>query len=217
MFKKMALIFFMVGMAVMMMRMGSHAGYYSQKMILREGMQSKEVKSLQTDLQRLGYFKVSPTGYFGIITKSSVVRYQKDKALYPDGVVGPLTSRVLKLNTVMQSSKYYFGVPYVWGGSTPSGFDCSGFTQYVFGKNGIALPRTSSLQSTVGLWVAKKNLKEGDLVVFTTYKPGPSHVGIYAGAGKFIHASSTAGRIIESNLHSNYWVARYLGARRLLL
>lgn len=120
-----------------------------------------------------------------------------------------------KAKAVINTAKNYMGVPYVWGGTTPSGFDCSGFTQYVLGKNGISVPRTSAEQYTAGVSVSRSNLKVGDLVFFTTYKPGPSHLGFYLGDGNFIHASSSKGVTISS-LDSSYYSSRYIGARRVI-
>ncbi len=120
-----------------------------------------------------------------------------------------------KAKAVINTAKNYMGVPYVWGGTTPSGFDCSGFTQYVLGRNGISVPRTSAEQYTAGISVSRSNLKVGDLVFFTTYKPGPSHLGFYLGDGNFIHASSSKGVTISS-LDSSYYSSRYIGARRVI-
>ena len=116
---------------------------------------------------------------------------------------------------IIATAKQYIGVPYVWGGSTPSGFDCSGFVQYVFAKHGITLPRTSAQQYTVGKWVSKSNLQPGDLVFYNTSGSGVSHLGIYIGNGQFIHASSSKGVMI-SEMSNSYWSARYYGARRVL-
>ncbi len=104
------------------------------------------------------------------------------------------------------------GVPYVYGGTSRSGFDCSGFTQYVYKGSGISLPRTSSTQYNVGTSVKRAELQQGDLVFFATYNSGPSHVGIYIGGDSFIHASNSGVR--TSSLNESYYAGRYLGARR---
>ncbi|MDQ1144322.1 glucan-binding YG repeat protein [Bacillus sp. SORGH_AS 510] len=108
----------------------------------------------------------------------------------------------------------YIGVPYVWGGTTPSGFDCSGFTSYSYKQAGVSIPRTASEQYTKGQAVSKSNLVEGDLVFFSTYKAGASHVGIYLGDNKFVHASSSAGVKISS-LTESYYSRTYIGSKRI--
>lgn len=128
---------------------------------------------------------------------------------------GSSTVSSSKATAVINTAKNYLGVPYVWGGTSPSGFDCSGFTQYVLSKNGISVPRTSAEQYKVGTSVSKSNLRVGDLVFFTTYKAGPSHLGFYIGDGNFIHASSSKGVTISS-LSSSYYSSRYIGARRVI-
>ena len=108
----------------------------------------------------------------------------------------------------------FIGTPYVWGGTTPSpGFDCSGFTQYVFDHLGINLERTSQEQYLEGTPVAENNLEPGDLVFFSTYTYGASHVGIYIGSGLMVD-SEVSGVIID-NITNSYWAPRYLGARRI--
>jgi cell wall-associated NlpC family hydrolase len=107
------------------------------------------------------------------------------------------------------------GIDYKWGGTTTKGFDCSGFTMYVFEKFGISLPHTSKGQANVGTEVGKDDLKPGDLVFFNTDGKGISHVGIYLGQGEFAHASSSKGVTI-SNLSDAYYAKRYVTARRVM-
>lgn len=114
---------------------------------------------------------------------------------------------------IIETAKKYMGVPYVWGGTAPDGWDCSGYTQYVMKENGITLPRTAAEQFAKGTAVEKSELQAGDLVFFTTYKPGASHVGFYMGDGKFIHASSAAKEVTISELNDQYYVDHYIGAR----
>lgn len=114
---------------------------------------------------------------------------------------------------IAATAKTFIGIPYRWGGTTTAGFDCSGYLQYVFNQLGITLPRTVS-----DMWNATKPVNKpsiGDLVFFETYKPGPSHAGIYLGDGKFIHAGESNGVAI-SELNGSYWNERYLGAKRVL-
>ncbi|WP_371374707.1 C40 family peptidase [Sporomusa aerivorans] len=117
---------------------------------------------------------------------------------------------------IVKTAQKYMGVPYVWGGDTPSGWDCSGYTQYVMRESGITIPRTAAEQFSTGTPVDKANLKAGDLVFFTTYKPGASHVGFYMGDGKFIHASSAAKEVTINSLSESYYTEKYIGARRYI-
>jgi cell wall-associated NlpC family hydrolase len=107
------------------------------------------------------------------------------------------------------------GSPYRNGGGDPSGFDCSGFTQYVFAQHGVALPREVRDQFRMGKSIEPEDLAAGDMIFFTTTAPGPSHVAIAIGGDQFVHAPSTTGVVRVERLGSSYWAPRYLGARRL--
>ncbi len=114
-------------------------------------------------------------------------------------------------DNMIQTAKQYMGIPYTWGGDYPSqGFDCSGYLQYVFNKNGVDIPRTVATIYNEGSLVSEP--ERGDLVFFETYKPGPSHAGIYLGDGQFVHASSSKG-VTVSSMNNGYWQPRYLGAK----
>ena len=117
---------------------------------------------------------------------------------------------------IVSNAKKLLGTPYVWGGTSLSGFDCSGFVQYVFAQSGITLPRTTADQVKMGSFVSKSDLQPGDLVFLqNTYRQGVSHVGIYIGDGKMIHASSSKG-VVTSSLSTSYYTQHYHSARRVL-
>ena len=107
------------------------------------------------------------------------------------------------------------GTPYRNGGADPHGFDCSGFTQFVFAQYGLPLPREVREQYRVGRSVKPEDLAAGDVLFFTTTDPGPSHVAIAIGGDQFVHAPSSTGVVHVERLSSSYWSPRYLGARRL--
>ena len=124
---------------------------------------------------------------------------------WPDVDAGDLVSTALALR----------GTPYRDGGSDPEGFDCSGFTQWVFARHGIALPREVRTQFTVGQMVKPDALERGDLVFFATTTSGASHVGIMVGTDVFVHAPSSTGVVRVERLSARYWAARLVGVRRL--
>ncbi len=119
-------------------------------------------------------------------------------------------------NRLYQTSRRYLGRPYVFGATGPRYFDCSGFTRYVYRLYGIYLPRTAAAQSTRGSYVSKSNLRYGDLIFFrNTYKRGISHVGLYAGNNRIIHAFPKRGVTIDS-LSNAYLRAKYAFSKRVL-
>ena len=138
---------------------------------------------------------------------------EKELPLVPDG------KQILpadKVSDIIKTAKAYMGTPYVFGGTTPKGFDCSGYLQYVFQKHGIAIPRTADEQYKLGRRTkSTKELVPGDLVFFETYEQGASHCGIYLGKGKFIHASTSKGIRIDE-LSNSYWNPRFLGGKHIV-
>ncbi|MDR7428385.1 MAG: LysM peptidoglycan-binding domain-containing protein [Armatimonadota bacterium] len=111
-------------------------------------------------------------------------------------------------------ARRFLGTRYRWGATGPRAFDCSGFLQYVYARAGVVLPRTTEAMYQAGKAVPPGQLLPGDMVFFTTYRPGPSHAGIYLGEGLFIHASSGYGSVTVTPLVKEYYRKRYLGARR---
>jgi cell wall-associated NlpC family hydrolase len=107
------------------------------------------------------------------------------------------------------------GVPYLNGGSDPSGFDCSGFVWYVFAHQGIAVPRTVGAQFQAGRPVRARDLQPGDLVFFETGSGPASHVGVVVSGDEFVHAPSSRGEVRVEHLAAPYWSSRFVGARRL--
>lgn len=193
------------------------------------GDSGHEVSEIQQALASRGY-DVPVDGDYGPATKAAVADFQKDNNLEVDGQVGshsyqalfhralPATSHksyFAGANGIIDLARQFLGVPYVWGGSSPNGFDCSGFVQYVYAQKGIHLPRTADIQATAGRPVAKSDLQPGDLVFFAGDYVNISHVGIYVGDGKMIHASTTYG-IAYDSLSRDYRVAHYAGACRVL-
>lgn len=117
---------------------------------------------------------------------------------------------------ILAKAQQYLGTPYVYGGASPAGFDCSGFVYYVLKCFGYSPYRTPADQYRMGTYVSKDNLQPGDIVFFAgTYASGISHVGIYAGNGQFIHSPNSRSTVSYSDLTSGYWANHYYGARRM--
>ena len=118
---------------------------------------------------------------------------------------------------IVAEAKKYLGTPYVYGGASPSGFDCSGFVYYVLKQLGYAPYRTPADQYSMGTYVSKENLQPGDVVFFagTGSTSAISHVGIYVGNGQFIHSPNSRSTVSYADLTSGYWAQHYYGARRM--
>lgn len=199
--------------------------------LLRNGSRGQAVKDLQSQLKNLNYYKSTIDGIYGSLTESAVRAFQRDNGLAVDGIAGPQTFAALKnpvkssadkaqeignvatdMSALVKTAKKYMGVPYVWGGMSPKGFDCSGLINYVFKEHGISLPRTVAQLWSSGTKVNSPSV--GDIVFFDTSGSGASHAGIYIGNNEFIHAGSSTGVTI-ANLNNSYWKPRYLGAKKV--
>ena len=126
----------------------------------------------------------------------------------------PAVSGSGKGASIVSTAYKYLGVRYVWGGTSPSGFDCSGLVQYVCRANGISVPRVAASQRSAGRYVSRENLQPGDLVFFSN-GGGISHVGIYIGGGNMIHAPHTGDVVKVASINSSYRVSHYAGAVRV--
>ncbi|MFF3023372.1 SH3 domain-containing protein [Gottfriedia sp. NPDC057948] len=172
-----------------------------------------------------GWYKVKFNGVIGYIGASYVEKEtgsnttdsnKVDSSQTDTNKVDSNTPQSFDVQSLIILSKKYSGVPYIWGGENPSGFDCSGFISYVFKESGLSLPRTN----VAGYWYNSSNLKTvddfqpGDLIFFqNTYTYGPSHMGIVINDNEFIHASSSSGVTI-SKINNSYWNQHFLGFKR---
>lgn len=121
-----------------------------------------------------------------------------------------------KVSSIIATAKKQIGVPYVSGGTTPKGFDCSGFLQYVFAQNGMDIPRLADEQYHLGKKASASQLVAGDLVFFDTDGTGVSHCGIYLGNNDFIHASYSKGIRIDKINDIYYWKDKYYGGKHIV-
>ena len=203
-------------------------GVLAKNKTLQVGDKGWKVKTVQIKLNDIG-LKTPTTGKYTSALSRQVRTFQKQHRLNATGKVDDKTYyallqeafkkegiRGVKGNDIVRTASKYKGVPYGFGGTTPKAFDCSGYVQFVFKKHSAILPRTADLQYEKGLYVTQSQLKPGDLVFFSTYEPGASHVGIYAGSGKFWNATSSRG-VMLCGLKDEYWRQHYYGAKRVLV
>jgi murein DD-endopeptidase len=112
-------------------------------------------------------------------------------------------------------AKEMLGKPYMYAGDTPTGFDCSGLVKYSYGRAGISMPRDTRAQRRMSVLVSMRSLREGDLLFFDQEGKKTSHVGMYLGNGRFIHAPSSGGKVRTDSLHAEFWKKHLVEARRI--
>jgi cell wall-associated NlpC family hydrolase len=134
-------------------------------------------------------------------------------ALEPPATAG--SPRPAAVPALISTALTFRGTPYRYGGSDPSGFDCSGFVQWVFATHGTGLPREVRDQYRTGRTIDDRDVQPGDLVFFETVSKGASHVGIAIGGGEFVHAPSSNGVVRVERYTTGYWAQRWVGARRI--
>lgn len=204
---------------------------------LHIGDSGSAVATLQSELTRLGYNTYGVDGIFGPNTEHALIAFQQAHGLSATGTLTSATETALaqalaqgdNANSVSRGASSptreavvglalrYDHWRYAWGGATPAtGFDCSGFVQWVYGQFGISLPRTSFDQWNAGTHVSYSALQPGDLVFFTTGGVFADHVGIYLGDGNFISATTPEQGVVIQNMGMAYWAQRFDGGVRLL-
>jgi len=156
-------------------------------------------------------FRIFENDYYN----SLKTKYAKEKykaVMVDDGIPAPGFQR-----SIVDFAIGLLGIQYRFGGESIWGMDCSAFVQKVYAMAGIDLPRTARYQAKYGMYVSRENLQPGDLLFFRTYARFPSHVGIYIGEGKMIHASSAGKRIMISDIDKDFYLRNFLFAKRLFL
>lgn len=173
------------------------------------------------------YFFDTTDFHFNLSDDSFILKFQEiatkqnkinQATIFNTFVGGSLKVRILTSVTrdnIVTEAKRFFGIPFIWGGTSYNGVDCSRLTYLVYKKFNIKIPRTASKQYKLGKFVLRNELQKGDLVFFRTKSIKASHVGIYLGKGKFIHAFTSKTGVIISSIDNRYYRRRFIGGKNL--
>jgi peptidoglycan DL-endopeptidase CwlO len=178
-----------------------------------ERMEAAE-RARQAELERQARARLAAAAAARASYRQGSVEVSSDPVAAPVSDGGSVSANVppAKYGGVVGISMQYLGVPYVWGGASPSGFDCSGLVMYVYAQVGVSLPHNAAMQyNSVGVFVSRDQLQPGDLVFFD----GLGHMGMYIGGGQFIHAPHTGDVVKISSLSDSWYAATWFGARRI--
>lgn len=199
---------------------------------VRYGSSGWAVTDLQNLLNKYGYYNYgSITGYFGSVTRTAVINFQKANGLMADGVVGTNTWKKLYSSNVVYATSVnrgkiadialaQNGKPYVLGGNGPNNYDCSGLAYYAMINSGYSVQRLSaSAYSEYSSWAkitSTSSLQKGDLVFFRSDTSSYiGHMGVYIGGGEFVHASSGQAKVMVSDFSNTYWARNFVLGRRV--
>ena len=167
----------------------------------------------QAELERQARARLAAAAAARASARQQTLEVASDPVPVPDDATVVSEAPPAKYGGVVGIAMQYLGIPYVWGGASPSGFDCSGLTMYVYAQVGVSLPHNAAMQyNTVGVFVSRDQLQPGDLVFFD----GLGHMGMYIGGGQFIHAPHTGDVVKISSLNDSWYAAKYVGAKRVL-
>jgi cell wall-associated NlpC family hydrolase len=179
-----------------------------------ERMEAAE-RARQAQLERQARARLAAAAAARASYRQGTVEVSSDPVAAPVADGGSVSANVppAKYGGVVGIAMQYLGVPYVWGGASPSGFDCSGLVMYVYAQVGVSLPHNAAMQyNSVGVFVSRDQLQPGDLVFFD----GLGHMGMYIGGGQFIHAPHTGDVVKISSLYDSWYASTYVGAKRVL-
>lgn len=191
---------------------------YTEGYVINDGVETNgewvEKQEVSKEIQRIAAEKAEAERRERIAKANAAKSSGSYSTTETPQLSAPASSTSGRGQAIVNTAMKYLGVPYVWGGTSPSGFDCSGLVQYSCAKNGISVPRVAAAQRGAGRYVSRENLQPGDLVFFS-HGSSVGHVGIYVGNGNMIHAPQTGDVVKISSINTSYRTSHYAGAVRV--